>query len=464
MKLSRRQAMFGMPALAAGGLLAARTLNPRPLTLDLTARTTTAEILPGRTTEGLMSYAEGGPAPVLRLRQGEPAILRFRNAMDELTTVHWHGIRVPHAMDGVAWVSQFPIGRDESFDYAFTAPDAGTYWYHPHCNTFEQLQRGLNGIVIVEERDDPGFDADLPVLLRDFRLDEEGRFTPFTTLRNQARNGTLGNVMTANWQVDPVLAAPSGGIARLRLCNSDVTRLHRLYLPATAGRIVALDGHPVEGDHPWPGRAEAALWLAPGQRADLAVLMPEGEGQVVELLTDHVGGVKRLLRLVAQGAALGRRVEDVPRLAPNPLPQLAPGAAETLDFVFGWSPSGEAAGGSSICGETGKRFWSINRLAAAADGPDPGAPLAVLERGRTYVLRLRNETKNLHPVHLHGLAFRLIRSDQRPVIQQWTDTALLLKDETMEVALVADNPGDWVFHCHVIEHQKTGLSGYLRVT
>lgn len=464
MKLSRRQVMLGMPALAASGALVAGSVTAQPLMLDLTARSTAAEILPGLVTEGMMSYSEGGVSPVVRLRQGEPALIRFRNAMDDLTTVHWHGIRVPNAMDGVAWVTQIPMGQGESFDYAFTPPDAGTYWYHPHCNTFEQLQRGLNGIVIVEERDNPGFDADLPLLLRDFRLDDQGRFTQFTSLRNQARGGTLGTVMAANWQVDPLLTAPTGGIARLRLCNSDVTRLHRLYLPGAIGRIVALDGHPVEADHPWPDRPETALWLAPGQRADLAVLMPATEGEGIELLTDHVGGKKRLARLAAQGASLGRQFADIPRLTPNPLSPFAPEGAGTLDFVFGWSPSGEAKGGSSICGETGKRFWSINRIAAAADGPDPGAPLATLERGRTYILRLRNETKNHHPVHLHGLAFRLLRSDRRQIVPQWTDTALLLKDETMEVALVADNPGDWVFHCHVIEHQKTGLSGYLRVS
>jgi FtsP/CotA-like multicopper oxidase with cupredoxin domain len=91
------------------------------------------------------------------------------------------------------------------------------------------------------------------------------------------------------------------------------------------------------------------------------------------------------------------------------------------------------------------------------------APLAVLKPGRSYVLRLRNETPNDHPIHLHGLTFRLLRSNKRPIPPLLTDTALLQSGETMEVALVADNPGDWAFHCHVIEHQKTGLTGYIRV-
>ena len=93
----------------------------------------------------------------------------------------------------------------------------------------------------------------------------------------------------------------------------------------------------------------------------------------------------------------------------------------------------------------------------------PG-PLAVLERGKSYVLRLRNESPNLHPIHLHGLVFLPIRSNRRALPALLTDTALLLKGEVIDIALVADNPGDWAFHCHVIEHQKTGLAGYIRVT
>lgn len=86
-----------------------------------------------------------------------------------------------------------------------------------------------------------------------------------------------------------------------------------------------------------------------------------------------------------------------------------------------------------------------------------------MKLGKSYVLRLRNESPNAHPIHLHGVSFKLLRSNKRTLPPLVTDTALLLKDETMEVALVADNPGDWAFHCHVIEHQKTGLAGFLRI-
>ncbi len=459
--LSRRSFLTALPAGVGLWALGRPLMAQAPVQIDLRAAETSAQILDRKTT-GLFSYAAGGPAPVLRLKQGVPAKIAFQNDLDEPTTVHWHGLRVPNAMDGVAWVTQIPLGKGERFDYTFTPQDAGTYWYHPHCNTFDQLQRGLNGIVIVEEADPPAFDADVPLVLRDFRLRDDGQFSALSIPRNAARGGTLGKVMTVNWAVAPDVAVPAGGVTRVRLANTDVTRLHKLFIPGSRGKIVALDGHPVEADHPWPDRAEEGLWLAPGQRADLALIGPD-LGQALDLMTDTEGGTVALARFVGQGAALTRGVADIPVLPANPLPRPNLDRARVIDFVFGWSPQGKAKGASALCGDTGQRFWSINRIAAAGDGPEPGAPLAVLRRGETVILRLRNETQNHHPIHLHGMAFKLLTSDRRKILPQWTDTALLLEGETMEVALVADNPGDWVFHCHVIEHQKTGLSGFLRV-
>ena len=110
----------------------------------------------------------------------------------------------------------------------------------------------------------------------------------------------------------------------------------------------------------------------------------------------------------------------------------------------------------------GYTFWSINRTPWPGDASGTG-PLAVLKHGKSHILRLRNESPNEHPIHLHGLTFLPIRSNKRAVANNWTDTALLLREETLDIALVADNLGDWAFHCHVIEHQKTGLAGYIRV-
>ncbi|MCG7573469.1 multicopper oxidase family protein [Phaeobacter sp. CNT1-3] len=413
-------------------------------------------------TKGLISLTDNAPSPVLRVRQGERAVFDYTNGLEDYTSMHWHGIRLPNAMDGVPYLTQMPIGQGETYRYEFTPPDAGTYWYHPHCRTMSQMAHGLTGMLIVEEREDQGFDADIPLNLKDFRIGSDGQMLPYFTARGAARAGTHGNVRTTNWQQDPVMDVPAGGLIRLRFAVTDITRVHRLIFPDVVGRIIAWDGQPVDADIPWP-TAEAPLWLAPGQRVDVVVKAPAVEGE--ELTFRSLKGRNspfNTLRLRSVGADLKRDIADVKPLPRNPFAHPNVKEAEVRDIVFGWSPEGEGSN-NGLCGTFGYTFWSINRSPWPGDVVSGIAPVAELKQGRSYILRMRNESPNLHPIHLHGLVFKPLRSNLRTLPANYTDTILLLKDEVVEVALLADNPGDWAFHCHVIEHQKSGLSGYIRV-
>jgi FtsP/CotA-like multicopper oxidase with cupredoxin domain len=91
-------------------------------------------------------------------------------------------------------------------------------------------------------------------------------------------------------------------------------------------------------------------------------------------------------------------------------------------------------------------------------------PMLTLKRGRSYILALNNENAWWHPMHLHGHAFRVISRNGKPTqYREWQDTVLMSPREKVEVALVADNPGDWMFHCHILEHQESGMMGVIRV-
>ena len=375
--------------------------------------------------------------------------------------MHWHGLRIPNAMDGVPYLTQFPIAPGEAFDYRFAPPDAGTYWYHPHCMTMDQMALGLTGVMIVEEADDPGFDAEIVLNLRDFRLREDGGWLKLWTARNAARAGTPGTAMTANWRRDPVYDAPAGGLVRLRLAATDTTRIYRIFVPGMEGRIIACDGHPLRVPVADPTGAAPHV-LAPGQRVDLALRMPAGEGRELAVMTATAGGPRRLARIRARGADRGRDLRELAPLPANPVPEPDLASARRGEFVFGWSPEGGKPD-NGFCGSLGLTFWSINRKPWPGDAVRGTGPLATLRVGESAVLRLRNESPNLHPIHLHGLVFRPIASNKRKIASNWTDTAILQRDETLDIALVTDNPGDWAFHCHVIEHQKTGLAGFLRV-
>jgi FtsP/CotA-like multicopper oxidase with cupredoxin domain len=118
-------------------------------------------------------YGNRIPGPELRVRQGQPLRITVRNDLPEETTVHWHGIRLPNAMDGVPGLTQTPIKPGETFSYEFTPPDAGTFWYHPHANSLSQLGRGMAGAFVVEEPEPIAVDRELVWVLADWRLTRE---------------------------------------------------------------------------------------------------------------------------------------------------------------------------------------------------------------------------------------------------------------------------------------------------
>ncbi len=455
--------MISMGAAMGTGFLAGLGVaNSRNLgSLDLKIQTARFRLRKHLTQE-LVSLSADAPPPVLFGRQGEPMIVNVTNTLNEYTAMHWHGIRLSNPMDGVPYLTQLPIAGGETFAYRFTPPDAGTYWYHPHCMTMTQIARGLTGLLVINEREDPGFDTEQVINLRDFRLGPDDQLNRPYSLRAASRSGTLGNVMTANWRQAPVYDHPTGSLVRMRIANTDTTRIHKLSTSGGKGRIIAWDGHPVEQHLPMP-TLETPLVLGPGQRVDIALQMPGTEGEEIKLVSATSRGARDMTSLRAVGTSLGRKLAELRPLPRNPLSEPDLANAEIVEFLFGWSPDGSLPD-NGFCGTLGQNFWAINRIPWPGDNAKGTGPLATLKRGKSYILRLRNESPNQHPIHLHGLAFKPVRSDKRSIAPYWTDTILLLKNETIDLALVADNPGDWAFHCHVIEHQKTGLAGYVRVT
>lgn len=428
--------------------------NPEPVLLE-SLRSEAALSDAGPTT-GIMTYGRDGMPPILRARKGQPFYAQLKNSLDEPTTVHWHGVRVPNAMDGVPFLTQPYIYTGDTFDYRFTPPDAGTFWYHPHCNTLDQMGRGMTGLLIVENPDDPAFDAEIAVNLRDWRLGGNGQFIEQFKPRDAAKSGTYGTLRTANWKREPQYDAPAGGITRLRLAVTDVTRIFTFKLEGAEAQVIAIDGNPV------PQRfALDTLMIGPGQRLDLALRMPDTEGAIATLTDVRGSSPKTVLTLRAAGQSLKRALGDLGPLAANPVATADLSTAEQIPLAL--SATAENRKTSGFCGDIGYTFWAINKTPWSGDSPDPTAPLAEMKLGKSYILNLANPTPHLHPIHLHGMSFTVLSSSSRTIQPFVSDTYLIQPDEKVQLAVVADNPGDWVFHCHIIEHQKTGMAGYFRV-
>jgi len=190
--------------------------------------------------------------------------------------------------------------------------------------------------------------------------------------------------------------------------------------------------------------------------------MPDSEGAVATLEDIRGTTPKTIASLRAVGSSLKRDIGDLGPLVENPVPKADLSTAEQIPLVL--SATAENAAVESICGTLGYSFWAINKVPWPGDTPDPTAPLAELKLGRSYVFNLENTTPHTHPIHLHGMSFTVISSSTREVMPLTSDTYLIQPDEKVQLAFVADNPGDWLLHCHIIEHQKTGMTSYLRVS
>ena len=417
------------------------------------------------------SYNGGVPGPELRFLQGDRVKLEVENRLPVASTVHWHGIRVPNAMDGVPHLTQPPIaGNGGRFIYEFELPDAGTFWYHPHLGNPEQVGRGLYGALIVEERNAPAVDRDVVWVLSDWRLDREARVVEdFGNFMDASHAGRIGNTVTVNGAVRETFDVRAGERIRLRLVNACNARILGLRFDGHSPRVIALDGHPLESGQP------SRVVLGPGMRADLVIDCAGAPGSRHRVVDDfYQRQAYRLLDLVYSDAKpLRATFSKVPELPPNPVPRPQVDRAEHHEVRFeggmmGRMPMMNGSGGvmrgmSMMRGGSGGMAWTVNGKSVAehAHGHEP---MLTLVRGRSYVLDLINDTAWHHPIHLHGHTFVILsRNGKANAGREWSDTVLLDPRTTAQIAFVADNPGDWMFHCHVLDHQASGMMAVIRV-
>ena len=225
MPLNRRQFIA-----VSGSLLlpACAATQPAPLPQVLRAGVSRQQLVPEQYPQTeVWSYDGRVPGPLLRAKQGERLRVLLANALPQASTVHWHGIRLPNAMDGVPHLTQKPVLPGGEFLYEFTLPDAGTYWYHPHERSQEQVARGLYGALIVDEPQPPEVDRDETWVLSDWRLDKTATdVADFDSNRfDLSHGGRIGNTVTINGRFTPIggeFALRSGERIRLRLINAAI--------------------------------------------------------------------------------------------------------------------------------------------------------------------------------------------------------------------------------------------------
>ncbi|HSK54497.1 MAG TPA: multicopper oxidase family protein [Jiangellales bacterium] len=398
--------------------------------VTLVARQETVTLPTGEVVGGY-TLDHASPGPLIRARQGDLVQVTLVNeSVRDGTTLHWHGVDVPNAEDGVAGITQDAVAPGEEHVYRFVVEDPGTYWYHAHQVSHEQVRQGLFGVLVVEPP--PAEDEDV---LED-------------VLEVVAPIHTYGGLLTVDGATgERRVDADAGTSVRVRVVNTDDGPLAAQVVGADY-RVLAVDGRDVVGPTPLSG---TSLQVPAGGRADLAFDVP-------------VDGSAARVQLGAGGTA----VVVGPAGAPAP-PEVAPGAE--LDLLSYGSPA--PLGFDPAAAD--RRFeYSIGRRPGFVDGRPglhwsinghlfPDVPMYVVEEGDLVRMTVENHSGQLHPMHLHGHHAVVLSRDGVPASGSpwWVDSLDVASGDSYEIAFVADNPGIWADHCHKLAHAAEGLVAHL---
>jgi FtsP/CotA-like multicopper oxidase with cupredoxin domain len=379
--------------------------------------------LTARHERGLFTLNHDTPGPEIRVKQGQLVEATLVNeSVPDGVTLHWHGLDLPNAEDGVAGVTQDAVMPGKSYVYRFVAQDPGTYWYHSHQASHDQVRLGLFGTLVVEPS------VPLPVAV-------DQVVAVHTYAGKRTVNGQPGVSK---------LAAKPGDSVRVRVINTDAAPI-RVWITGADYTLAAIDGRDVHGPAPVH---DTTVVVTAGGRADLEFRVPPS------------GAVR-----VDTGAGSALAAGDPPAPAQP---------AATLDPLNYGTP---AAIGFDPARANRKFDYNIGRRPGFLDGKPgvwwtinghmwPDVPMFMVDTGDIVTMAISNHSGEVHPMHLHGHhAVVLSRDGVAATGSPWWFDSLDVGDgQTYTIAFVADNPGIWVDHCHNLQHAADGLLAHLAYT
>lgn len=409
-----------------------------------------AELRRGAKT-AVYQYETGLPGGMIIVPRGEPLRFHVVNEGLESTSLHWHGLRVPIEQDGPGKV----LNKGGAADFAFTLDMTGTHWYHPHLRPIlPQLNSGLYAPFIVKEDYDGGYAGDYVLTLDDWTINPLTNAIDFDFGGSHGNMEIIGSVETVNRRyggnIYP-LRLKQGEIIKLRFINASTAQSHTLSLDEHEFRVTHLDGHKLL--EPYTAKS---IRIAPGERVD-AELKGIKSGGTYYIKNERSYGMR--IPLVYEGAGEDMESPFIPGES-----EAFPGITLPLtpDKVFVLNSNMDHSGGDHGSGSMATE-WTINGKAYI--NADSEIDIFSCELNRVYIFRFDNQDIggmmhhiNYHPMHLHGGHFQVVSvNGQPPERETWKDTLEIPPGKYIDVAVQFYYPGDWMLHCHIIDHEDGGM-------
>jgi FtsP/CotA-like multicopper oxidase with cupredoxin domain len=382
--------------------------------------------------------------PTLRAARGEQVLLNVTNHLGEESSLHWHGMHLPAAMDGGP---HQPVADDATWSPTWQVDQpAATLWYHPHPHgtTAEHVYRGVAGMFILDDDREVSLPSeygvdDVPVIVQDKEFDGSELDTSHSLFES---TGILGDTILVNGTPSPYLDVTTE-LVRLRVLNASNARIYNFHFDDDRPyHLVGTDG----GLLPEPVEL-TRLVLSPGERAEIVVAMTPGDRTVLRsapLESDH----NRFAGTEDRFDVLELRASEELAESPDLPAELAP--APDLDR-------------SEV---TATRDFALQSTRINGREMDMSRIDETIEVGATELWRVRNSSGNLHNFHVHDVQFAVatLNGDEPPPeLRGWKDTIFIPPNREVELLMrftdYSDPDVPYMFHCHLLRHEDEGMMG-----
>ncbi|NRD77881.1 multicopper oxidase family protein [Bacillus sp. BRMEA1] len=425
--------------------------------------------------ETAMTFNGSVPGQEIRVKEGQKVTIHFKNSLKEDTTLHLHGLSDANNMDGVPDVTQKPIKPGQTFDYTFTAPNPGTYWYHSHTNEATQIMDGLYGVLIVEPKNGEKVEIDKAITINERssmssmdmsnigdmsnmgsmdnmgNMSNMGNMNMGSTTKSQTSDSSEATMMSMydtsiiNGKISPSIqpiVVKKGDTVKLRFVNTGLFT-ENIQIPAHQFKVIAYDGENVNK----PTIISNQLTqIAPGERYDVEFKANNPGNWGIRIYSQDNAKLKAVIPLTYKGYE-NQKVKTGGII--NKFFDFSTYGKSSQKVIL--TPTKEYQ--MNLGTNDGGMTFTINSKKM------PNPEIYNVKKGDVVRFTITNQTNVDHPMHLHGHHFQVLSRNGVPFIgsEVMKDSINVKPGETYVIQFVADNPGTWLFHCHELHHAESGM-------